>query len=142
VSVRYPNVATVPKSASASIMASETPATREGRASGSVTATKARISGAAEASRGLERRGALLPEGGARQQVDVRIEDEGHREHDAPVRPEFRQSSARPDPPAQRALDRPGEVEEPEEREADHVRGHREGKDEGPLEHRAWGSDR
>jgi hypothetical protein len=37
VSVRYPKVATVPKSASASIMASEVPATSDGRAIGSDT---------------------------------------------------------------------------------------------------------
>ena len=81
---------------------------------------------------------ALLAERGAREQVDVRVEDERH--HRARRRRTSGSPAARTPGPrhlAQRGLHRAREVEEPEQREADDVGGHGERQDRAPTRARA-----
>src|SRR3989304_2477546 len=112
VSVRYPNVATVPKSASASIIASATPTASAGRAMGKVTSRK-----------GRPRERPRLGEGGAREEIHVGIEDQHHHGSDAAVRADLGQPEPWAQPGPESRLHRSREVEEAEEGEADDVGG-------------------
>ncbi len=94
---------------------------------------------AAEGARDLHRGGALLAEGHPGQEVDVRVEDQGHHGDHPAVGAQLGQPGARAERAAQRALDRSRVLEETEEGEADDVGRHRERQDQRPLQHRAPG---
>src|SRR3970040_713040 len=130
-------MATVPKSARASITAGERPATIDGGARG--TPQEDGRPARAEGAGGFQGRFRLFEKRRPGQEVDVGIEDEGHHEDDPPKRGDVREPDPRSEDAAEPALHGAGVIEEPAEDKADDIGGHRQRQEGETLEGRPAG---